>query len=143
MGDAAPRRHPVDLAGADELLDAEAVAMGELSVEEIADGRQPDMRMGLHIGGAKSLRRQTQGPAMVEEDERADHAALAERQDAAHREAAAEIGLARVDDELGHGKASVLRSEEHTSELQSLMRISYAVFCLKKKQQPKHTVVLL
>src|SRR3546814_4206928 len=27
-----------------------------------------------------------------------------------------------------------LRSEEHTSELQSLMRISYAVFCLKKKQ---------
>src|SRR3546814_1258596 len=28
------------------------------------------------------------------------------------------------------------RSEEHTSELQSLMRISYAVFCLKKKTQP-------
>src|SRR3546814_6072268 len=32
---------------------------------------------------------------------------------------------------------SVIRSEEHTSELQSLMRISYAVFCLKKK---KHTI---
>src|SRR3546814_4809672 len=31
------------------------------------------------------------------------------------------------------GKA-ILRSEEHTSELQSLMRISYAVFCLKKKK---------
>src|SRR3546814_4324312 len=30
------------------------------------------------------------------------------------------------------------RSEEHTSELQSLMRISYAVFCLKKKITPKH-----
>src|SRR3546814_4714915 len=33
------------------------------------------------------------------------------------------------------------RSEEHTSELQSLMRISYAVFCLKKKKntkQPRH-----
>src|SRR3546814_5377441 len=29
----------------------------------------------------------------------------------------------------------VIRSEEHTSELQSLMRISYAVFCLKKKKQ--------
>src|SRR3546814_7499412 len=29
--------------------------------------------------------------------------------------------------------ASIFRSEEHTSELQSLMRISYAVFCLKKK----------
>src|SRR3546814_1369348 len=32
------------------------------------------------------------------------------------------------------GLVSLLRSEEHTSELQSLMRISYAVFCLKKKK---------
>src|SRR3546814_8991571 len=32
---------------------------------------------------------------------------------------------------------NLLRSEEHTSELQSLMRISYAVFCLKKKTQHK------
>src|SRR3546814_7092439 len=32
--------------------------------------------------------------------------------------------------------ADRLRSEEHTSELQSLMRISYAVFCLKKKKRP-------
>src|SRR3546814_2263817 len=31
------------------------------------------------------------------------------------------------------GEADAVRSEEHTSELQSLMRISYAVFCLKKK----------
>src|SRR3546814_9704144 len=35
------------------------------------------------------------------------------------------------------GKLAVLRSEEHTSELQSLMRISYAVLCLKKKQMNK------
>src|SRR3546814_6763969 len=34
----------------------------------------------------------------------------------------------------GVGIAKLLRSEEHTSELQSLMRISYAVFCLKKKK---------
>src|SRR3546814_3715550 len=33
---------------------------------------------------------------------------------------------------------SVDRSEEHTSELQSLMRISYAVFCLKKKKKKNH-----
>src|SRR3546814_9045732 len=33
------------------------------------------------------------------------------------------------------GGAGLGRSEEHTSELQSLMRISYAVFCLKKKKQ--------
>src|SRR3546814_3412522 len=35
-------------------------------------------------------------------------------------------------------KSAAIRSEEHTSELQSLMRISYAVFCLKKKTNP-HT----
>src|SRR3546814_5837605 len=34
-----------------------------------------------------------------------------------------------------------LRSEEHTSELQSLMRISYAVFCLKKKKHNKFTPI--
>src|SRR3546814_7670514 len=34
----------------------------------------------------------------------------------------------------GMGVVLLVRSEEHTSELQSLMRISYAVFCLKKKQ---------
>src|SRR3546814_5286422 len=34
--------------------------------------------------------------------------------------------------------SSILRSEEHTSELQSLMRISYAVFCLKKKKHQVH-----
>src|SRR3546814_2863874 len=33
-----------------------------------------------------------------------------------------------------------LRSEEHTSELQSLMRISYAVFCLKKKKMQNHSL---
>src|SRR3546814_1429640 len=41
----------------------------------------------------------------------------------------------------GRGDLAMLtsvRSEEHTSELQSLMRISYAVFCLKKKNTSKH-----
>src|SRR3546814_6226724 len=41
---------------------------------------------------------------------------------------------------LGPGKEN--RSEEHTSELQSLMRISYAVFCLKKKTSRASTFVL-
>src|SRR3546814_2439514 len=36
------------------------------------------------------------------------------------------------------GETIRIRSEEHTSELQSLMRISYAVFCLKKKKQIIH-----
>src|SRR3546814_3617796 len=38
-------------------------------------------------------------------------------------------------------KPCCTRSEEHTSELQSLMRISYAVFCLKKKKQKKQTIL--
>src|SRR3546814_2683240 len=37
-----------------------------------------------------------------------------------------------------HDQAGPDRSEEHTSELQSLMRISYAVFCLKKKKKYEH-----
>src|SRR3546814_5173205 len=37
----------------------------------------------------------------------------------------------------GRRASSVFRSEEHTSELQSLMRISYAVFCLKKKNKTR------
>src|SRR3546814_2135504 len=59
------------------------------------------------------------------------------------------IGFPRLDDRkigsqpgLAHIERAVellmrLRSEEHTSELQSLMRISYAVFCLKKKHNTK------
>src|SRR3546814_7793181 len=38
------------------------------------------------------------------------------------------------------GQAADQRSEEHTSELQSLMRISYAVFCLKKKKTTHQTL---
>src|SRR3546814_6529351 len=41
-----------------------------------------------------------------------------------------------------HSRMDELRSEEHTSELQSLMRISYAVFCLKKKISKQHEVPL-
>src|SRR3546814_7672613 len=40
-----------------------------------------------------------------------------------------------VDRTLARPGLATIRSEEHTSELQSLMRISYAVFCLKKKKQ--------
>src|SRR3546814_5266871 len=36
--------------------------------------------------------------------------------------------------------SSISRSEEHTSELQSLMRISYAVFCLKKKKKKIYNI---
>src|SRR3546814_1401617 len=53
----------------------------------------------------------------------------------AAREARAGDRLVRAHDEALQSRLGVEhRSEEHTSELQSLMRISYAVFCLKKKK---------
>src|SRR3546814_2853298 len=52
-------------------------------------------------------------------------------------------GRARCEPAQRGGRAELLhidlRSEEHTSELQSLMRISYAVFCLKKKKTSTRT----
>src|SRR3546814_3175226 len=62
--------------------------------------------------------------------------------DAADRNSSAKSRSLTASIELAIGRskpsaAAVSRSEEHTSELQSLMRISYAVFCLKKKKQ-KH-----
>src|SRR3546814_4674277 len=51
-----------------------------------------------------------------------------------------------LEDLMDHLSAPGFRSEEHTSELQSLMRISYAVFCLKKKKKnitkTTHTALL-
>src|SRR3546814_9802261 len=59
----------------------------------------------------------------------------------AERDPDAPDGSSEADGETGTG-----RSEEHTSELQSLMRISYAVFCLKKKTNqpttPTHTTTI-
>src|SRR3546814_5571575 len=47
------------------------------------------------------------------------------------------IDVCDVEHHIGQAPVSERRSEEHTSELQSLMRISYAVFCLKKKKKRK------
>src|SRR3546814_8031733 len=50
------------------------------------------------------------------------------------------LSVARAPLACGPARCAGPRSEEHTSELQSLMRISYAVFCLKKKTKIKtHT----
>src|SRR3546814_2389970 len=83
-------------------------------------GREPDRRgrQGLDL---------CQVPARQRTDEHGEHAAIARGDRSA--EARGRGQSARRTDPA----ASRFRSEEHTSELQSLMRISYAVFCLKKK----------
>src|SRR3546814_2579624 len=90
-------------------------------------------------------RRIKAGDAMLQREPRARaHLHLVTRRNR-HREArrdrVARAGAERQ--RLGrddvHPRRTV-RSEEHTSELQSLMRISYAVFCLKKKNTTKHTL---
>src|SRR3546814_9185856 len=75
----------------------------------------------------------------------------ADRRGDEFRDRDAQIGeQGAVEDDIGldmadalarrHGSGPAYRSEEHTSELQSLMRISYAVFCLKKKTKNKNTL---
>src|SRR3546814_4697714 len=59
-------------------------------------------------------------------------------------DAGADALARRVDRRRRAGRATAdheHRSEEHTSELQSLMRISYAVFCLKKKNKSRNTKI--
>src|SRR3546814_4401766 len=71
-----------------------------------------------------------------------DHHRLDRRVDAEQQLLAQAIQAGRaaqiVDAQLAQIDREAVRSEEHTSELQSLMRISYAVFCLKKKKHNTH-----
>src|SRR3546814_2438005 len=79
------------------------------------------VEMAAHIGGIDVMQRNIDTGADAGQLGRRRHDGLGLAEHFAHRIAA------------GH----MPRSEEHTSELQSLMRISYAVFCLKKKKQNK------
>src|SRR3546814_984223 len=71
---------------------------------------------------------------------------LVERVDLVERQRLVLVGEEDVDlvgDEVAPLRSVTFdRSEEHTSELQSLMRISYAVFCLKKKKTITHAKVI-
>src|SRR3546814_6824247 len=74
-------------------------------------------------------------PQQYQRENRGDHVETAVER-VRHLTFAIPGGVARLGDEGGVERAKA-RSEEHTSELQSLMRISYAVFCLKKKNKTK------
>src|SRR3546814_9761297 len=54
---------------------------------------------------------------------------------------APEMVISRCNGSVMHRAEPASRSEEHTSELQSLMRISYAVFCLKKKKKENNAQI--
>src|SRR3546814_2390796 len=96
--------------------------MLDLAVIDDGDRLEPAMRM-LADAAPLGCRREIMRPRIVEQQEGAD--VPIQRV----------IGKERADRET---IAHPMRSEEHTSELQSLMRISYAVFCLKKKHNQKH-----
>src|SRR3546814_6260798 len=89
-------------------------------------GAAAEPRTG-RTGGARAGRPAHRRAQPQEPDE-----AGARRHSAAGDPRAQEARLRRADRRLAEARPA--RSEEHTSELQSLMRISYAVFCLKKKK---------
>src|SRR6478736_763633 len=86
MNDAAPGSHPVEFPRSDRQFGSERVAVHDLAIEEIRDGREPDMgmRSDIHPGPEQELG----WPHLVEEDERANHLALSRRERAADLEAA-------------------------------------------------------
>src|SRR3546814_1899988 len=92
---------------------AQEVGIGAVGVEHLL--RQPLQRRS--DGGSDDARRLGPGEGGA---------------DVHHRVRGGDVAELRRTVDHGH---LVVRSEEHTSELQSLMRISYAVFCLKKKKQ--------
>src|SRR5262249_48070041 len=99
-------RHPVDVARADRARRPEAVAVEDLALEEVRHRREVDVRMRAHVEAAAG--RERRRAEVVEEEEGTDGAPLARRQQAAHREAVAEIALARVDHEDHARDSSVI-----------------------------------
>src|SRR3546814_8310123 len=124
-----------DLSG----IDTPALVLDEArmraNIRRLADRLAPfDVVLRPHLKTAKSVDVARQllaggnGPATVSTLREAEYFAAAGVRDILYA-----VGIAPG--KLGRVKA--LRSEEHTSELQSLMRISYAVFCLKKNNTHK------
>src|SRR3546814_2142892 len=99
--------------------------------------REKDDATGFLSRWSQRKRAAEQNPPQppVPEDAEEDNSAAAEQPEAD----SAPIDPADLPDvdslHAGSDFTAFMRSEEHTSELQSLMRISYAVFCLKKKKK--------
>src|SRR3546814_2385324 len=104
-------------------------------------GRALGLQQGPHGDIVNAVR-----PTADDEGDSDNHEAYGRKTDQQHSRAHDRGGPKRsqadpaADDPFGQRRADQ-RSEEHTSELQSLMRISYAVFCLKKKTTNKHATI--
>src|SRR3546814_5617248 len=94
----------------------------------------PLVRDQILLGGDEDDRISCSGPSVALEPQAALHLALVlhELGTNARKYGALSVPGGRL---AVSWEVHSIRSEEHTSELQSLMRISYAVFCLKKKKQ--------
>src|SRR3546814_10182953 len=103
---------------------------GDLAVRNLIDDVRPPLLNLVHPLHLQALAQQIIGGALG-----GDHAKAQLQQlgDGGH-----DMRLVAVLDR--YERRALGRSEEHTSELQSLMRISYAVFCLKKQTYPMNTL---
>src|SRR5690606_34968616 len=94
--------HPVDLAGMDRLLGADAVPVHDLAFEQVGDRGQPDVRMRTHVDTARQARFELYRAHVVEKDEGTHHAPLHEWQHTPDFKAA-EVLAALGDDKFDHG----------------------------------------
>src|SRR3546814_4426627 len=93
---------------------------------------QPDARRSLLVEEKQALRRHDCAPAMTLIDDINHSGPADDRAMGRKRPNYLEMLLGMQNLCVGDSRARLSRSEEHTSELQSLMRNSYAVFCLQK-----------
>src|SRR3546814_7414204 len=123
-------RKPQHVGGADHAMIGQAFAKHGVVGTDKRRQRQ-EHRMRRAIGNQKRIEGAVDAKPF--EPRRGGHAMALEPR---YGTAVAHPGLVVFAPQFGAGFAPCLlmRSEEHTSELQSLMRISYAVFCLKKKK---------
>src|SRR3546814_8198626 len=105
------------------------VVEGVEHVHAVEERAGPAMRLQAAVVFAEQPRQRPHRAA------REDRQAVADRLQRRRVEQRGPAALHHVGEQRHPGAEARDRSEEHTSELQSLMRISYAVFCLKKKKK--------
>src|SRR5699024_306746 len=96
MGNAASCHHPVHLARPDFLLETQTVPVGERTLIQIGNSRQPDMRMRQHIKLTRNTRSQLQWSHVVKKHNEANRAALAMRQKPPDHKSAAQVAAAAI-----------------------------------------------